>query len=214
MVNKKSQIYYLYCKYFIDKIAAFFTLIILSPILILISLILIFTQDRKFIFSQRRPGYKTKIFNIYKFKTMNNLKDNNGILLPDTERITNIGNILRKTSLDELPSLINILKGEMSFVGPRPLLVEYLKEYTPLEMQRHNLKPGLTGLAQSNGRNNSSWEKRLNLDVCYVENVSLLLDLKILLNTIRKVISRDGVNQSANTTMPLLLRKLDDPKIK
>ena len=145
---------------------------------------------------------------------MNNLKDDNGNFLSDIERITIIGNILRKTSLDELPSLVNILKGEMSFVGPRPLLVEYLKEYTPFEMQRHNLKPGLTGLAQSKGRNNSSWEKRLNLDVCYVENVSLLLDLRIIFNTIWKVISRDGVNQSANTTMPLLSRKLDDPNIK
>ena len=214
MGNTKNQINYLYFKYFLDKLVAFFSLIILSPLLIFISLILIFTQGRQFIFSQRRPGYKTKIFNIYKFKTMNNLKDNNGILLSDIDRITIIGNILRKTSLDELPSLVNILKGEMSFVGPRPLLVEYLKEYTPFEMQRHNLKPGLTGLAQSKGRNNSSWEKRLYLDVCYVENVSLLLDLKIIFNTIWKVISIDGVNHSANTTMPLLSRKLDDPKIK
>lgn len=145
------------------------------------------------LFSQLRPGKDEKIFRMYKFRTMTDCRDENGHLLPDSERITQFGAFLRKSSLDELPSLWNILKGDMSLVGPRPLLVEYLDYYTDEEKRRHKVRPGLTGLAQVSGRNNLGWDERLNIDIQYVNNPSLLLDIKILLKTFYKVIKKDDV---------------------
>ena len=208
-MSKLSLKRYLFLKDILDRLISFFLLLILFPILLLISLILIILQKGKFIFTQERPGYKTKIFKIYKFKTMNDMKDKNGNLLEDIERITFFGDFLRRTSLDELPSLINIVKGEMSFVGPRPLLPEYLNFYTSEESRRHLVRPGLTGWAQINGRNNSSWEKRLELDVWYTNNLSFYLDIYILINTFWKVVFQRGINKSKDTTMPKLFRDIN-----
>jgi lipopolysaccharide/colanic/teichoic acid biosynthesis glycosyltransferase len=152
-------------------------------------------------FSQMRPGMNNKIFKLLKFRTMNNNKDANGTLLPDNLRLTRVGKVIRKLSLDELPQLINVLKGEMSLIGPRPLLVEYLSLYNETQIKRHNVRPGITGWAQVNGRNAISWVHKFELDLYYVNNVSLHLDLKIALLTIKKVIKREGINSSENTTM-------------
>ena len=152
-------------------------------------------------FKQNRPGFKGEIFSFYKFRTMTDKHNSNGLLLPDKDRITPLGNFLRKTSLDELPSLFNVLKGDISLVGPRPLLVEYLELYSPEQARRHDVKPGITGWAQVNGRNAISWEKKFELDLWYVNNYSFWVDIKILLFTIVKVIKREGVNQSNEITM-------------
>ena len=201
-------------KNIIDRLLASFLLVILSPFLFLISLILITKQKGKFIFSQDRPGYKAKIFKIYKFKTMNDIKDKDGFLLGDMQRITTLGNFLRKTSLDELPSLINIIRGEMSFVGPRPLLPEYLKFYTLEESKRHLVKPGLTGWAQINGRNNSSWEKKFEFDVWYVNNFNFFLDIYILITTFWKVTFQKDINKSSYSTMPKFKRDFNEKNSK
>jgi lipopolysaccharide/colanic/teichoic acid biosynthesis glycosyltransferase len=211
MLRRPLKIY-LFFKNIIDRLLSSFLLIILSPFLLLISLLLIIKQKGKFIFTQDRPGYKAKIFKIYKFRTMNDIKDNDGLLLEDMQRITSLGNFLRKTSLDELPSLVNIVRGEMSFVGPRPLLPEYLKFYTLEESKRHLVKPGLTGWAQINGRNNSSWEKRFEFDLWYVNNFSLFLDIYILINTFWKVIFQRDINKSKVSTMPKFHRDINEKK--
>jgi len=153
------------------------------------------------IFKQKRPGLNEKIFTLYKFRTMTNEKDSSGNLLPDRDRLTKFGRFLRSTSLDELPELINILKGDMSFVGPRPLLVQYLPLYNEHQRKRHNVKPGLSGWAQVSGRNAISWEEKFDLDVEYVNKVSFLFDLKIFFLTIKKVIMREGINQEGEATM-------------
>jgi len=153
------------------------------------------------LFKQERPGLNEKIFTMYKFRTMTNRKDENGNLLPDKDRLTKFGRFLRSTSLDEIPELWNVLKGEMSLVGPRPLLVEYLSKYTKEENRRHEVRPGITGFAQVNGRNNTTWEDRFKNDIYYVENISFLLDLKIIIKTILKVIKKSDINQSENVTM-------------
>lgn len=153
------------------------------------------------IFTQKRPGLNEKIFTMYKFRTMTDKKDANGNLLPDKDRLTKFGKFLRSTSLDEIPELWNVLKGEMSLVGPRPLLVEYLLKYTKEEKRRHEVRPGITGFAQINGRNNTTWEERFKNDVYYVENVSFLLDLKIIIKTLLKVVKRSDINQSETETM-------------
>jgi lipopolysaccharide/colanic/teichoic acid biosynthesis glycosyltransferase len=152
-------------------------------------------------FRQQRPGLDGKIFGIYKFRTMTNEKDGNGKLLPDEDRLVGIGKFIRSTSLDELPQLFNVLKGEMSFVGPRPLLVEYLERYNAEQKRRHDIKPGITGWAQVNGRNAISWEEKFKLDVWYVENQSFLLDMKILWMTFLKVIKRSDISQQGQATM-------------
>jgi lipopolysaccharide/colanic/teichoic acid biosynthesis glycosyltransferase len=152
-------------------------------------------------FIQERPGKNEKIFKLIKFKTMNDKTDENGKLLPDKERLTKIGKIIRSLSLDELPQLINVLKGNMSLVGPRPLLIKYLPLYNERQRKRHNVKPGITGWAQVNGRNNISWEEKFELDVEYVENVCFLFDMKILWMTILKVIKREGINSISTATM-------------
>lgn len=156
------------------------------------------------IFKQERPGYKQKSFFVYKFRTMNNKKDELGNLLPDSERLTSFGKIIRKLSLDELPQLINVLKGDMSLVGPRPLLVRYLPYYKECEFIRFDVKPGITGLAQINGRNTVSWDERFKYDIYYVENYNLFLDIKILFLTFSKVFKSDGVISAPNTLMKSL----------
>ncbi|MCD8194454.1 MAG: sugar transferase, partial [Tannerellaceae bacterium] len=152
-------------------------------------------------FLQKRPGKKGRIFKVIKFKTMTDAKDQEGNLLPDDKRITPLGKFIRSTSLDELPQLINVLKGDMSLIGPRPLLVQYLSLYNEQQKRRHEVKPGITGWAQVNGRNDISWQKKFELDVWYVDNISFLLDFKILFLTIKKVIVREGVTSATNVTM-------------
>lgn len=153
------------------------------------------------IFKQQRPGLNEKIFTMYKFRTMTDKKDKEGNLLPDKDRLTKFGKFLRSTSLDEIPELLNVLKGEMSLVGPRPLLVEYLSKYTKEEKRRHEVRPGISGWAQVNGRNAISWEDKFKYDIEYVDNLSFLLDLKIMILTIKKVLIRDGISQVGNVTM-------------
>ena len=153
------------------------------------------------IFRQKRPGLNEKIFTMYKFRTMTDKKDENGNLLPDKDRLTKFGKFLRSTSLDEIPELLNVLKGEMSLVGPRPLLAEYLSKYTREEKRRHEVRPGITGFAQVNGRNNTTWEERFKNDIYYVENISFLLDIKIIIKTFLKVIKKSDINQSEDVPM-------------
>lgn len=152
-------------------------------------------------FTQHRPGLHGKIFTIYKFRTMTNERDDKGDLLPDSERLHGIGKIIRSLSLDELPQLLNVLKGEMSFIGPRPLLSEYLPLYSPQQSRRHDVKPGITGWAQINGRNAISWEEKFRYDVEYVENISFVFDLKIFFLTLKKVFIREGISQEGEATM-------------
>lgn len=176
--------------------------VFLSPILCLISLLLLLSISAPILFKQKRPGLHGIPFYFYKFRTMTNEKDSNGNLMSENKRITKLGHFLRKTSLDELPSLWNVLKGEMSLVGPRPLLMEYLPLYSKKQMKRYEVKPGITGWAQINGRNSISWEEKFKLDVWYVENRTFLLDIKILFLTIYKVIKADDITPKGHTIMP------------
>ena len=184
-----------------DLLLIFLSLPLILPIYLLLML-LVFTQfNFPVLFRQPRPGLNGKVFNIYKFRTMTDDCDENGTLLPDALRLTKFGKFLRSTSLDELPSLWNVLKGDMSLVGPRPLLVEYLSLYSIKQARRHEVKPGITGWAQVNGRNAISWDEKFDLDVWYVDNQSILLDIKILSMTIKKVITRSGISQDRQATM-------------
>ncbi len=176
-------------------------LFLLSPIILLLIILLFIANKGNVFFIQERPGKNEKIFSLMKFKTMNDKKDINGNLLPDIERLTKIGAFVRKTSLDELPQLINVLKGDMSLIGPRPLLVEYLPLYNAEQKKRHNVKPGITGWAQVNGRNSLSWENKFNFDIWYINNVSFQLDIKIFLITILKIFKRDGITSETHATM-------------
>lgn len=184
-----------------DKTLALFLIILFSPIYIVVSLLIFFKMGSPILFRQKRPGYKEKIFGIYKFRTMTNEKDANGNLLPDDKRLVGIGKFIRSTSLDELPQLFNVLKGEMSFVGPRPLLEEYLPLYNAKQKRRHDVKPGITGWAQVNGRNAISWEQKFDYDVWYVDNQSFWLDIKILWLTFLKVVKRSDISSSTSSTM-------------
>lgn len=184
-----------------DALIALVILVVLSPVIVLTALLLFIANDGKPFFFQQRPGKHGRIFRIVKFKTMNDKKDAQGNLLPDADRLTLIGKIVRKSSLDELPQLINVLKGDMSLVGPRPLLVEYLPLYNAQQARRHDVKPGITGWAQVNGRNSISWEDKFRHDVYYVDHVSLALDIHILFMTVAKVFCAKGVNQTDITTM-------------
>jgi len=190
-----------FIKPFLDKILAFILIILFLPIMAIIAILIYFWDGKPVIFRQKRPGLNEKIFEIYKFRTMSNELDKNGNLLPDEKRLKGIGKIIRSTSLDELPQLFNVLKGDMSFVGPRPLLVEYLLLYNNTQKRRHEVKPGITGWAQVNGRNAISWDKKFEYDVWYVENISFLLDMKILWMTFLKVIKRSGISQEGEATM-------------
>ena len=190
-----------FSKGIIDFISSFLGILLLSPLFILITIFLFISNNGKPFFFQKRPGKNGKIFTIVKFKTMNDKKDSQDNLLPDERRLTNVGVFIRKTSLDEIPQLINILKGDMSFIGPRPLLVKYLPYYTEKELLRHTVRPGITGLAQINGRNTLKWDERLALDVDYVENLSFMQDLKILYNTVLKVIASEDIVVNPETIM-------------
>ena len=189
----------------LDISGALIGLVLCLPILVLIALLVRIKLGSPILFRQQRPGLHGKPFTLYKFRTMTNARDAEGNLLPDVERLTAFGRFLRRTSLDELPELINVLKGDMSLVGPRPLLMQYLDRYTPEQARRHEVRPGITGWAQINGRNAVSWEEKFRLDVWYVDNVSLWLDLKILFLTVWKVLKREGISQAGYATMPEFL---------
>lgn len=194
--------YTTFFKRFLDILLSLIGLLLLSPIFLTVMIILFFSNNGKSFFLQERPGKNGGIFKIIKFKTMNDKKDVNGALLPFHERVTKTGLFIRKYSLDEIPQLINVLKGDMSMIGPRPLLVQYLPLYTETQKIRHHVRPGITGWAQVNGRNAISWEKKFELDVWYVQHISVALDFKILILTAKKVIRKDGVNSSENVNMP------------
>lgn len=187
-------------KRLIDFFAALVFFVILSPIFICVTLLLFIANNGKPFFYQQRPGLNEKIFKVVKFKTMNDKKDNNGNLLPDKERLTSVGQFVRKTSLDEIPQLINVIKGDMSLIGPRPLLVKYLPLYTEFQKRRHEVRPGITGWAQANGRNAISWEEKFKYDVWYVDNVTLMLDIKIFFLTLKKVFKSEGINAEGQAT--------------
>ena len=191
-----------YIKRLIDFIAALLGILLLSPVIIVLVILLFIANQGKPFFFQQRPGKGGQIFSIVKFKSMNDRKDVNGELLPFEQRITKTGAFIRKYSLDEIPQLFNVLKGDMSLVGPRPLLVKYLPLYSDFQKRRHDVKPGITGWAQVNGRNTISWEAKFKLDVWYTENVSLKTDIKILLLTIKKVLFKEDINSGENINMP------------
>ena len=184
-----------------DLFLIFLSLPLILPIYLLTMLLVLIQLNFPILFTQPRVGLDGKTFSIYKFRTMTNQRDKNGILLPDKLRLTKFGKFLRSTSLDELPSLWNVLKGDMSLVGPRPLLLEYLPLYSTKQARRHEVKPGITGWAQVNGRNAISWQEKFDLDVWYIDNQSIWLDIKILWITVKKVIMRDGINQAEHSTM-------------
>ena len=186
--------YKIHIKSITDFCISLLLLIVASPILILITLLLFFSNKGKPFFFQLRPGKNDKIFKIIKFKTMNDKKESEGNLLSDAKRLTKVGAFVRKTSLDEIPQLINVIKGDMSLIGPRPLLPEYLPLYNDFQKRRHEVKPGITGWAQVNGRNSISWQQKFEYDIWYVENISFLLDCKIVFLTIKKVFKREGIS--------------------
>jgi lipopolysaccharide/colanic/teichoic acid biosynthesis glycosyltransferase len=188
-------------KRLLDILVSLTALVVLSPIILVTFLLLKFSQRGNVFFLQERPGYKERPFYIIKFKTMNDDRDANGNLLPDVQRTTQIGKKIRSLSIDELPQLINVLKGDMSLVGPRPLLFKYIPLYSVTQRTRHNVRPGITGLAQVSGRNSISWTKKFELDTCYAEQLSFMLDIKILWLTVLKVIKKEGINQSADRPM-------------
>jgi lipopolysaccharide/colanic/teichoic acid biosynthesis glycosyltransferase len=188
-------------KRMIDLILSIVALVVLFPLLIIVCLLVYTKLGSPIFFTQDRVGKNGKIFKMVKFRSMVNSKDKNGTLLGDDKRVTPLGRILRSTSIDELPELINVIKGEMSLVGPRPLLVQYITRYSKRQFKRHDVLPGLTGWAQINGRNVISWEKKFELDVWYVENWSILLDIKIIFMTFSKVFKKSGINQDDNITM-------------
>ncbi len=190
-----------FLKNILDFIIAIIVFVILLPIFIVVTVLLFIVNKGKPFFFQDRPGKNENIFKVIKFKTMNDFKDDNGNLLSDEKRLTAVGLFVRKTSLDEMPQLINVLKGDMSLIGPRPLLVEYLPLYNDEQKQRHKVKPGITGWAQINGRNAISWEQKFKLDIYYVNNISFLLDLKIIFLTLKKVVISENISSDTSVTM-------------
>ena len=194
--------YYNFTKRLVDFFVAFCVLIVLAPLLLIIAIILCFANNGKCLFFlQERPGWHGKIFKVIKFKTMTDERDAEGNLLPDDKRLTKVGKFVRSTSIDELPQLINVLKGDMSFIGPRPLLPQYLPLYNKEQARRHEVRPGVTGWAQVNGRNAISWVRKFELDVWYVDHCSFFLDLKIFFLTIKKVFVREGISSDTSVTM-------------
>lgn len=193
--------YRYFFKRLIDLFAAICALLVIWPFLLIIIVVLsIANKGAGVFFTQERPGKGAKVFKVIKFKTMTDERDTDGKLLPDHERMTKVGRVIRSLSIDELPQLINVLKGDMAFVGPRPLLLKYLSLYTPEQFRRHELRPGITGWAQVNGRNNISWTKKFEYDVWYVDHVSFMLDVKILFLTLKKVLAREGISQDGVVT--------------
>lgn len=199
-------------KRFIDLLLVIPALLCLFPFLCFLALLIRWKLGSPVFFTQQRPGLKGNPFRLYKFRTMTNARDNQGNFLSDEVRLTRFGRFLRSTSLDELPELWNVLKGDMSLVGPRPLLMEYLERYTPEQARRHEVRPGITGWSQVNGRNAISWEEKFKLDVWYVDNHSLLLDLKIMALTIWKSIRREGINQPGQATAEKFMGTADEAK--
>lgn len=195
------MIYNKYLKRILDFTFSLLFFIILLPLFLIITLITVFINKGNPFFIQLRPGLNCTIFKLYKFKTMTDQKDIYNKLLPDDDRITTIGRFLRRTSLDELPQLINVIKGDMSLVGPRPLLIEYLDLYNEFQKRRHNVRPGITGWSQVNGRNLVSWTERFHDDIWYVDNISFTLDYKIILKTVVKVIKKEGISSSSSISM-------------
>jgi undecaprenyl phosphate N,N'-diacetylbacillosamine 1-phosphate transferase len=193
--------YKFFLKRALDILVAVIGLIVASPILIVVFCILGFQNKGSIFFFQERPGFRQKAFRIIKLKTMTDAKDENGKLLPDNERITKAGKIIRRLSIDELPQLVNVLKGDMSLIGPRPLLFKYIPLYSEEQLRRHEVRPGITGWAQVNGRNSISWKQKFDFDIYYVDHVSLLLDIKILWRTAIKVIRTEGINQTLDRPM-------------
>ena len=200
-VKQNKSIYRRFLKRPMDFILSLMAIIVLSPVLIIVGILVRFKLGSPVLFTQKRPGLNEKIFTMYKFRTMTDEKDENGELLPDSVRLTKFGRMLRSTSLDELPELFNILKGDMSIVGPRPLLIQYLELYNEHQKRRHDVRPGLSGHAQVNGRNAISWEDKFNLDVEYVDNVSFVGDWKIIFKTIKKVFVKEGISSDTSVTM-------------
>ncbi len=193
---------YKYIKRGMDFTVAFIALLLLSPLMLIVSILIKLNRDGPVFFKQKRPGLNGKIFTVYKFRTMSvKTHDENGRELSDFERMSKIGNVLRKTSIDELPQFINILKGDMSFIGPRPLLTEYLEFYTPEQMRRHEVRPGISGWAQVNGRNTITWEEKFRYDVEYVDKMNLKMDVYIFIRTILNVLKQDGINSGEANTM-------------
>ncbi len=188
-----------------DFLISSLLLLLLSPLLLVLAFLVFLTLGTPVFFSQPRPGYKGRIFRLYKFRTMRDLCDSEGKPLPDALRLTRLGRFMRSFSLDELPELVNVLKGEMSLVGPRPLLVEYLDRYTPEQARRHEVLPGITGWAQVNGRNALTWEEKFRLDVWYVDNWSFWLDIKILWLTLWKTLKRESINAPGDATAPIFM---------
>jgi lipopolysaccharide/colanic/teichoic acid biosynthesis glycosyltransferase len=193
--------YRVFIKSFLDRLFALVVLLVAAPILLLLITLLAIANNGKPFFTQPRVGYRNRIFRVVKFKTMNDKKDTHGNLLPDAARLTPVGKFVRSTSLDELPQLWNVLIGDMSLVGPRPLLIEYLPLYSPEQARRHHVMPGITGWAQVNGRNAISWQKKFELDVWYVQHQSFWLDLKIIFLTVKKVFVREGISADGHATM-------------
>lgn len=190
-----------FIKRLLDVLIALFAFICFMPVFMVIYILLYLKTEDGVFFKQKRPGLNRTVFTVYKFKTMNDKRDFQGNLLPDEQRLTSLGKFIRATSLDEIPQLLNVIKGDMSLVGPRPLLVKYLPLYNDFQNRRHEVKPGITGWAQVNGRNTISWDKKFEYDVWYVNNVSFLLDMKILCQTFLKVVKRTGINSQTNATM-------------
>jgi len=193
--------YKLFFKRILDFLFALMGLVLLSPLLVIVTIALYFANEGKPFFFQQRPGKNAKLFKIIKFKTMNDKRDANRNLLPDAERLTKIGKLVRKTSLDEIPQLLNVLKGDMSLIGPRPLLPQYLSLYNETQKRRHDIRPGITGWAQVNGRNAIGWNQKFGYDVWYVEHLSFGLDCSIMVKTLFKVIKSDGINSDGFATM-------------
>lgn len=191
-----------FIKRIIDFTLSFIGILFLSPIILILIVLLAIANGGKPFFFQSRPGKNEKIFKIIKFKSMNDKKGENGELLPFDQRITKTGKFIRKYSLDEIPQLFNVVKGDMSLIGPRPLLVKYLPLYNDVQKKRHNVKPGITGWAQVNGRNTISWDEKFKLDVWYTENISFKLDIKIIIKTIKKVLFKEDINSGENVNMP------------
>jgi undecaprenyl phosphate N,N'-diacetylbacillosamine 1-phosphate transferase len=199
--SRSSSTYVRFVKPLIDFVVALIIFLALSPVFIVVVILLTIANSGKPFFFQKRPGKNERIFDVIKFKTMNDRKDKTGHLLPDAQRLTAIGNFIRKSSLDEIPQMLNVLKGDMSLIGPRPLLVEYLPLYNETQRKRHDVKPGITGWAQVNGRNTISWKQKFDYDVWYVNNVSFALDFKIFWLTVRKVVKSDGISSDTSATM-------------
>ena len=196
-----SSIYIYFFKRVIDLLVALIIFTVLSPVFLIVVVLLAIANSGKPFFFQTRPGKNEKLFKVIKFKTMNDRKDKSGALLPDADRLTAIGSFIRRTSLDELPQMLNVITGDMSLIGPRPLLVEYLPRYSEVQRHRHDVRPGITGWAQVNGRNTISWQQKFEYDVWYVNNISFALDFKIFFLTVRNVVKSEGISSDTSATM-------------